>query len=108
MIRNSVNIYLSAIDNINSGNPKLREDGITRITTFTLAQTGLALGSTILGEAILASFDLGSEEEEQEIKDLRNVVAPWSKNSSINVISMGNNKLSYMDMSAKQSLCFCK
>ena len=86
--------------------PKLREDGITRITTFTLAQTGLALGSTILGEAILASFDLGSEEEEQEIKDLRNVVAPWSKNSSINVISMGNNKLSYMDMSANNPYAF--
>ena len=106
MIRNSVNIYLSAIDNINSGNPKLKADGITRITTFTLAQAGLAVGSTILGEAILGSFDLGSEEEEQEIKDLRNVVAPWSKNSSINVVSTGKNKLSYMDMSANNPYAF--
>lgn len=106
MIRNSANIYLSAIENINSGNPKLKADGVKRIATFTLAQTGLAVGSTILGEAILSSFDLGSEEEEQEIKDLRNVVAPWSKNSSINVVSKGKNKLSYMDMSANNPYAF--
>ena len=106
MIRNSVNIYLSAIDNINSGNPKLKADGIKRISTFTTAQAALAVGSTILGETILKSFDLGSDEEEQEIKDLRNVVAPWSKNNKINVVSKSKNKLSYMDISANNPYAF--
>lgn len=106
MIRNSVNIYLSAIDNINSGNPKLKADGIKRIATFTTAQAALAVGSTILGETILKSFDLGSDEREQEIKDLRNVVAPWSKNNKINVVSKSKNKLSYMDISANNPYAF--
>ena len=106
MIRNSVNVYLSAIDNINSGNPKLKADGIKRIATFTTAQTALVVGSTILGEKILSSLDLGSEKDEQEVKDLRNVVAPWSKNNRINVVSKGKNKLSYMDISANNPYAF--
>lgn len=106
MIRNSVNLYLSAIDNINSGNPKLKADGIKRIATFTAAQTTLAVGSTILGQQLLQSLNLRDDEDEQKVKDLRNVVAPWSKNSLINVISTGKNKLSYMDMSANNPYAF--
>jgi hypothetical protein len=105
MIRNTVNIYGSAIDNMNSGNKKLKADAIKRIATFTSIQGILLTASTVLGDRILDAFDLG-DDEEQKTKDLRNIVAPWSRNHKILASKVENNILYYTDASAHNPSAF--
>ncbi len=105
MIRNTVNIYGSAIDNMNSGNKKLKADAIKRIATFTSLQGLIITASTVLGDRILDAFDLG-DDEEQKTKDLRNIVASWSRNNRILASKVENNILYYTDVSANNPYAF--
>jgi hypothetical protein len=102
MIRNTANTIGSTITRMKDKNPKVRKDAKTRLATFLGAQSALAIGTTFLGDSIMDMFNMDDEEEDevQRVKDLRNVVAPWSKNHKIIVRKMGDNKLSYVDVSA--------
>ena len=102
MIRNTANTIGSTITRMKDKNPKVRKDAKTRLATFLGAQSALVIGTTFLGDSIMDMFNMDDEEEDevQRVKDLRNVVAPWSKNHKIIVRKMGDNKLSYIDVSA--------
>ena len=102
MIRNTANTIGSTITRMKDKNPKVRKDAKTRLATFLGAQSALVIGTTFLGDSIMDMFNMDDEEEDevQRVKDLRNVVAPWSKNHKIIVRKIGDNKLSYIDVSA--------
>ena len=102
MIRNSVNTISDTSSKLNDPNEKIRNDARRRLATFLTTQAALLTGTTYLGTELLKLFMLDDEEEDEmlTVKDLRNVVAPWSKNHKIVVREMGNNKLSYIDVSA--------
>jgi hypothetical protein len=102
MIRNSVNVIADTSLKLNDPNEKIRNDARTRLATFLTTQSALLTGTTYLGTEISKLFMLDDEEEDEilTVKDLRNVVAPWSKNHKILVREMGDNKLSYIDVSA--------
>jgi len=102
MMRNTANTIGSTVTRMKDKNPKVRKDARTRLATFLGAQSALAIGTTFLGDSIMDMFNMDDEEEDkvQRAKDLRNVVAPWSKNHKIIVRKMGDNKLSYVDVSA--------
>ena len=102
MIRNSVNTISDTSSKLNDPNEKIRNDARTRLATFLTTQTALLTGTTYLGTELAKLFMLDDEEEDEilTVKDLRNVVAPWSKNHKIVIREMGNNKLSYIDVSA--------
>jgi len=102
MIRNSVNVISDTSSKLNDPNEKIRNDARTRLATFLTTQAALLTGTTYLGTELSKLFMLDDEEEDEmlTVKDLRNVVAPWSKNHKILVREMGDNKLSYIDVSA--------
>lgn len=104
--RTAFNTIALAKQEILSKDPKIRKIGATRLagaTSYIAAKTavlqyvGMAAGTGLTG-ALGYFFD--DDDEEQKDKDIREFVAPWSKESDLLVIDAGNGKLKYIDFSA--------
>lgn len=104
--RTAFNTIALAKQEITSKDPNIRKIGATRLagaTSYLAAKTavlqyvGMAAGTGLTG-AFGYFFD--DDDEEEKDKDIREFVAPWSKESDLLVIDAGNGKLKYIDFSA--------
>jgi hypothetical protein len=104
--RTAFNTIALAKQEVMSKDPSIRKIGAIRLagaTSYLAAKTavlqyvGMAAGTGLTG-AFGYFFD--DDDEEEKDKDIREFVAPWSKESDLLVIDAGNGKLKYIDFSA--------
>jgi hypothetical protein len=104
--RTAFNTIALAKNELASDNNKIKAIGAQRLagaTTYLAAKSAIlsyfsmAAGTGLTG---LAGYLFDNEDEEQKDKDIRKFVAPWSKNSDLLMISVGNGKMKYIDFSS--------
>ncbi len=104
--RTAWNTMILAKNELASDNPKIKSIGAKRLTgatTYISAKTAIlqyfsmAAGAGLTG---ILGYLFDDDDEEQRDKDIREFVAPWSKESDLIVVEVGNGKLKYIDFSA--------
>ncbi len=104
--RTAFNTIALAKNELASDNNKIKAIGAQRIwgsisylaaKSAILSYFSMAAGTGLTG---LAGYLFDNEDEEQKDKDIRKFVAPWSKNSDLLMISVGNGKMKYIDFSS--------
>lgn len=94
-IRTAFNTYAQAQKELKSTNPEVRKIGGKRIAAAgTYTATKLAVFSA------LGTLLVGGEDDNEEKKDVRKFLPPWSKNSSVLLFESEPGKLNYLDMNA--------
>ena len=84
-------------EDMSSENPKIRKEGIVRGAWFLSSMAGLAFGEEMMRSAFKDPED---EERDQEIiDDVRPLLAPWNRNSSMLLWDRAGAYLRYVDMS---------
>jgi len=108
IFRTAANSYTRALEMTKSDNKGIRELGKNKLKTaavYTLLKSALytTIGSSVY-EAI-SNLLPGEDEDDlaQEEKDLRMIVAPWSKNSKLAVFEKSNGKITYVDLSSNDA-----
>ena len=105
-IRTAFKTFIIAKDEIFSGNKKLQIIGAKRFAgaaLYTGFKSGIALQ---LGLAAKSMITGGEDDESQEYNDLKEFIAPWSKNSVIAITSKSPGKYTYIDLSANDPHAF--
>ena len=104
--RTAWNTMILAKNELASDNPKIKSIGAKRLTgatTYISAKTAIlqyfsmAAGAGLTG---ILGYLFDDDDEEKRDKDIREFVAPWSKESDLIVVEVGNGKLKYIDFSA--------
>ena len=104
--RTAWNTMILAKNELASNNPKIKSIGAKRLTgatTYISAKTAalqyfsMAAGAGLTG---VLGYLFDNDDEEKRDKDIREFVAPWSKESDLIVLEVGNGKLQYIDFSA--------
>jgi hypothetical protein len=104
--RTAFNTMALAKSELESDNPKIKLIGAKRLvgaTSYISAKTAIlqfysmAAGSGLTG---VIGYLFDDDDEEQRDKDIREFVAPWSKESDLIVLDVGGGKLKYIDFSA--------
>ncbi len=104
--RTAWNTMILTKNELASDNPKIKSIGAKRLTgatTYISAKTAalqyfsMAAGSGLTG---ILGYLFDDDDEEKRDKDIREFVAPWSKESDLIVVEVGNGKLKYIDFSA--------
>lgn len=104
--RTAFNTMALAKQELTSDNEKIRTIGAQRLagaTTYLSAKTAIlqyfsmAAGTGLTG---VLGYLFDDDDEEEREKDIRNFIAPWSKESDLLVLEVGDGKLKYIDFSA--------
>lgn len=114
-VRVQYNSLALARKEINSGNPKLKAIGATRLAGFaiynSLFSTIAMYGYNLAGAGLTGMIGMisGDEKEEKETtKSIVRNVAPWNKNNDIYVSQFSNGKLVYYDIGSLDSYNYQK
>lgn len=108
MYRTAWNTFTKANELKNSKVEGLRDLGRKKMKTAIYYQIFKTAAFTTVGGSLyaLGKSYLGDDEEVESLqvaKDMRNVVAPWSKNSRLFVTRRGGGKVTYIDYSANDA-----
>lgn len=104
--RTAFNTMALAKSELESDNPKIKLIGAKRLagaTSYVSAKTAIlqyfsmAAGTGLTG---VIGYLFDDDDEEQRDKDIREFVAPWSKESDLIVLNVADGKLKYIDFSA--------
>ena len=105
-IRTAFNTYKIAINEVKSENKEVAKIGAKRLASASL-YTGLkTMLATQLGLAAKSFVFGGEEDESEEYNDLRQFVAPWSKDSLIAITSKEPGKYTFIDLTANDPHSF--
>ena len=105
-LRTSYKTFELIKEEINSENPEIRKIGAKRLAyataylsmkTAALSFASMAAGTGMSG-VLGAIFD--DDDEKEKEKDVREFVAPWSKDSDLIILKAGDGTIDYIDFSA--------
>jgi hypothetical protein len=105
-LRTSYKTFELIKEEINSENPEIRKIGAKRLAyataylsmkTAALSFASMAAGTGMSG-VLGAIFD--DDDEKEKEKDVREFVAPWSKDSDLIILKAGDGTVDYIDFSA--------
>jgi hypothetical protein len=103
MFRTSWNTFTKADELSKSDNKELRKLGKKKKQTAIIYSLLKATAYTTLYGS-LKQLAFGDDDDElQDTKDLRNIVADWSKNSRLFITEKGNGKITYIDLSSNDA-----
>ena len=103
MFRTSWNTFTKADELSKSDNKELRKLGKKKKQTAIIYGLLKATAYTTLYGS-LKQLAFGDDDDElQDAKDLRNIVADWSKNSRLFITEKGNGKITYIDLSSNDA-----
>ena len=94
-IRTAFNTYIQANKEFKSSNPEIRKIGAKRF-----AAAGVYTSAKLAVFSALGTLLIGGEDDNEEKKDVRKVLPPWSKNSSVVLFESEPGKLNYLDITA--------
>jgi hypothetical protein len=105
-LRTSYKTFELIKEELNSENPEIKKIGAKRLAyataylsmkTAALSLAGMAAGTGMSG-VLGALFD--DDDEKEKEKDVREFVAPWSKDSDLIILKAGDGTIDYIDFSA--------
>jgi hypothetical protein len=100
------NTMALAKQELSSENSEIKKIGAKRLVGAT---TYIATKSAVIGYLSMAAgtgftglmgYLFDDDDERQKDKDIREFIAPWSKNSDLMILEVGNGKIKYIDFSA--------